>query len=388
MTTRIVLQSSFTDLFVFLALFLALQGIVSRKNILLFLAGCTTVLSIYSYNLNYLLPGIVLFVIIVISLQNKFDLKRMLLFATLFLLPIVLSAPHWLPKIMVEKQAKDYALINSVLKSKNIKEASRLTKLNSRAILAKFIPSQQSTGDMLYLNGVLFNPAINMLFLVGLLWSILEVKKYFPLLLYFGSNIIVYHFLLGLNFVRMWFVTYGLVYCFVGLALYKLINVLMKKFRPQLLWVSLSLIIFYFTINYEIKIYNYSLTNPSYKILHREEFELTKLYQKNLANDLIFIVPDITSARIGELNAASTFYYLKNHNDKADVSVLKTSGREFFNIITIDEFNANLKKILMNKVFIITEVSIDKIISDKLKKIGFNIQKRLENFTVWSSSST
>lgn len=385
-TTRIPHGPAFSDIFIYLALYLILLYPVKKalhNCILLIFTGLAIVFGMLTYNLAYLMPFIAFLIILIRSIVKKLDLRYVILNLLVFSLATGLFFPIFL-KSFGEQKNKNYALVYSAYDFKKKTISISQIQTNLKTVYGQLFKSlKYETGDMFVrFSGPLANKTISVLFLIGLSISFFYLKKYYPLLIYFLINGVISQILLGLFLPRMWFLNYFTIYLFAGIAMDYVFKLLWRKYYlTKLLWLAMLIVLLSYVSFTDMRYYKETTANNSFSIGQREIYELTKKYKEQLASNVLFIMPELGIHPVSYVYSALAFTVLAR--DPQNVKFVKNSDRQKLGLFEISEFTANAPDFIAKNKIYITENSLNARIEDALKKYSYNpyIIKKGENFS-------
>lgn len=368
-SSRIALQQSFGDLFVYPALYFAIA--CKGKNtlhsyIVVFLAACCTILSIFTYNLSFVLPVIALGIILLRTIKKNVTYKQRLLLIVIFLIPFIFFHKQLASSLSQETTSRSYIMDRKVvnLKDKNIHVEHAID--NTLIIMEElFVGLKYNTSDFLIsYPAPLINRVIGLSFMVGFIISIFHFKKYFPLIIWLLLQSTTYHIILGFFLPRMWFLTIGALYILAGIAFEYLFHLLKKTFQVPRIIAALPIIILgiYITL-YDYAVFtSYAVQNPAFLKSHREIIEIIKQNREKLGKNIFFVIPEDQEIPtiINSVYAAESFYYIAQNPRNAQI--IKTQDRKTQGILTKEEFEENISFYLDPEKTLI----IDKTVADEL----------------------
>lgn len=355
---RVVVAPIFSQLFIFPAiLLLSILSIKStlRNYVFVFLAGVAISLNLLTHNLSYTLPlvGIALLYFFaykhISSCGIWFSLKHFLALLIIFLIPIAFSSQIWLPGIREEVLSKSYALGNTAFGIKQNKFYFSIDKMINNASVVKkqlFDSLEYETSDFIVrYPGPLVNKIVSIGFLLGLIVSVLKIKRYLPLLIWLFLVSLTYHLFLGLFLPRMWTLTIGLLYLFAGITIDIILKYLSKLKVPKVLGLILIIGLSTYIIIYDLRLYYQSaVNNSSFFSSHREILEITKQHKKSLGERTLFIASEkqSTLTNFNVVHAAVAFTYLTTDPQKPEI--LKQMERKQLGILTDNEFDIDAQR--------------------------------------------
>jgi len=364
--SRIVIPNFFSELFVYPVLLLLLS--INPKNLIrnfiyTFISGISMFLSILTYNLAYMLPFVSIATILFTAVIKKISIKTTILLIILFLLPLILFYQKWLIEINGEAADKSYALVNIAydLKEKKI-YIDRFIKNINAVKDSLFISLRYSTNDMVVsFPGPLVNKWVSLGFLLGMIFALFNLKKYFTLVAWILISSFTYHIIIGLLYPRWWILTVGIIYLFFGIAIDKICELGSKKKLVYLLiWITVLILSSYVIYKDLFIYYKHAVYNSAFLGPHRELVDITEKWKNDLGKRLLVIIPNSSPTNVNTAYTAVSFNYISLKPEQA--IHLKNANRTELGVLTDQEFIQKYKMYLVTKkTFIIDNRVIPEI---------------------------
>lgn len=345
-TSRLIFPSSYSEFFAYPALLFLLS--ISGKKMLracifVLLSGISTALSVLTANIAYTLPLVSFMILLYVSIKSKFSFRQIILLVLVFLLPVISTYRIWINGLQKES-SKTYALTHIVLEINNPKKPQlHLDRLKDNLITIKdqlFHSLRYETSDMMVeYPAPLINKYVTIAFIFGIFIALFNIKQYFPLLMFFALNGIIYQVLFGFYLPRMWLLTIGSIYLIAGAVINEIYKLFLRsgirKFSILLSFIFsavTSIYVFHFEYNLYVK---HAINNSSYKVQIREVADIAKTYAKDIGQNL-FLVLSNENNNLNFAYAATSFYYPLGSID--DVRALRLKDRKNMGILTETDF--------------------------------------------------
>lgn len=343
-TSKIVLPGIPIDFFAnsALAFALSISPKIRLNLFIVLLSGIMVTTALFVYNLAYTLPFAILLIIFLSSLKNHLSLKKTLLLLVIFSMPVIASSRLWLKVAREEFTNKGYIFGEN---SEILTDQSRILKLvsleniemNLKVIKGQlFEKLKHETCDMVVCYpSVIINKTVTFLFLLGFIFSIIKIKKYFQLIIGLLICSVPYHIFMGLNLPRVWIITVGFLYLFAAIAIEKIYQ-LSSKFPPVIRIFSFSFIgaVCFLILKSDWNLY-WFFALKNFSSADTEKREIIEIGKKNIGNAGIMPVITKDDSNAGIVNAVFSFYYLAENPDKSNL--LKKMNRKDFKIFTESE---------------------------------------------------
>lgn len=336
-STRIAMGPAYIDIFLYFTFYCLLQTFsLSSKRKYLFAAfsGIGATLSVLTSNISYIIPVICFMYIISQFFNSKITKKELLITIVIFLLPLICFSPKWINSFKEENARKKYALSNWVFNVE--KKQFNLSKFQENLLAIKgqlFQGLTYQTSDMLVAyDSPLFPKIITVWAILGLLLSVLKLRKYFFIILWFISTFSM-SVIFGLFLPRMWVVGVGSFFVLDGIIMTffeeqiknKYLNLFFKIILIfiSLIYIKTSLDVFYLD----------AVNNKSFLSKDREIVDLAKKHKKDIPKKIIFIsTPEFNH---GIVFPTVNFYFLAEDFRNREI-ILKTK-EDYFQILNKDE---------------------------------------------------
>lgn len=359
-TSRIALQPSYEELPVLTAL-LCICYIPSilgwRAYIVALTAGILIAIALLTYNLAYTAPLIALGFFLFSIGSQAMSRKRMVGLVCSFLLSMSVFLPHIIPALQREYLSKQYIFDQSETPT-NVPTASRVFATLTAHVTSSFTMAWQPlvypNADMLVgYPAPLVPHSVVLVAILGLLWALVEYRRYWPLIWWFLCQFMVYHIILGFNFPRNWFMTVSSVYILAAIPFQQLIS--SRSFRVLFSSMSIFLLVYLLISGVEMYFIE-AIHHQSYRIFVREAFDLSEKYHI-APNSQTIIVPNVDPFRLNTWLSAAAF----SNSKRATFSTLHGLNRQDFGILTFEEWSNKMNTLPPCFTFISTPQEVTRV---------------------------
>jgi len=382
--TRIALEPAYADLFLYFFILMILLISTKNKKSNIFLSLAATlgiVLGTFSYALSFIFPVLGMLLLIIQLLKTDLKIREKILLLVIFFIPFIIIFSKWINNILLEPQLKDYASANVAFDMKTFKPDILKLEANLLTINGQlFQELTYETSDMVvsYNDTIILLPIVY-LALGGFYLSLLNIKKYYPLQIWFALFFLPM-VLLGLYVPRFWVNGIGVFFIFAGIPFKFLYSIIRPKFTSvvnSVLYLLILFLIFFGVFEF----YNNAVKNQSFIPSLGELAIINREFKNNISDNVAFI----SSKQFNKvaIHPVTTFYYLAQNPDKAKEMKFMTqqdmlifNRKEFMNL-TFEEV-ARFRNIVVDNDY-------NKEIKDYLKlslKQAFKM-KKLDYFTIY-----
>lgn len=374
-STRIAMGPAYIDFFLYFTFYSLTKTFYlnSRwKYLFIVFSGIGATLSVLTSNISYIIPVICLIYIFSQLFNSKTAKKEFLVILFIFLLPLIYFSPKWTSSFKEENARKKYALSHSVFdlekKQFNLSKArENLQTINGQ--LFKGLTYQ--TSDMLvFYDSPLFPKIITVWAILGLLFGLISLRRYFFVVLWFISTFSM-SVMLGLFLPRMWVIGIGSFFVLDGIIISYFEEQIKNKDINLIFKIILMIIVIIYIRSSLDIFYSKAVNNPSFLSKHREIVDLAKKYKKDIPKKIIFIsTPEFNR---GVVYPAINYYFLVE--DLRNKEIIMKTKEDYFQILNEDELINKSTTNFDAIEFIIIDNSL--INSDIVKNFLNNFKNRI-----------
>ncbi len=315
---------SISSIFLYVVFVSRLRQKKIDKTALLWLAGLITsmFLTIFSYNLSFLLPPIILASLSTELMALKIGLKKKLAIFAIALIPILIMSYVIIGFVSKEGRARDYAFDHMAVNIKKRQINFEQLKMNFSESATKlfFNKSNLNLNDMLYdIQQPLLAVWLIPFFLIGLIAVMVKFKQYNLLFFWFFSSVTSYQLLGGFKLPRMWAVNFPIVILIIGLGAKVIVDFFSQRKLKLFLPVVYAALIVSLSVYYYQHIFSFRkvLQNVSHNQEYRQAY---KILNKHGSDNLVFLV---NYGLAYSIRLQKAFYDL---NTQGETDITKDSG--------------------------------------------------------------